>query len=126
MVKITRIFLYITFSSLAIIGCKNFENNQKTVNDETKTGKKALQIAAKPVTASFQIEGMTCAMGCAKTIEKKLAKMDGVQKVKVDFDKKEANVNFDAAVLTSDKLAIAIESTGDGNTYKVSNSKSKN
>jgi len=30
---------------------------------------------------------MTCAIGCAKTIETKLAKMDGVQKATVDFEK---------------------------------------
>ena len=30
---------------------------------------------------------MTCAMGCAKTIEKKMAKMDGVKMAKVDFEK---------------------------------------
>ena len=37
--------------------------------------------------AEFGIEGMTCAMGCAKTIEKKMAKMDGVKSAKVDFEK---------------------------------------
>jgi copper chaperone CopZ len=62
---------------------------------------------------------MTCAMGCAKTIEKKLADMEGVQKATVDFDKKEATVNFDAAILTPEKLYATVEATADGNTYKV-------
>jgi len=39
-------------------------------------------------TASFTISGMTCAIGCAKTIQDELSETDGVQKATVDFDKK--------------------------------------
>jgi Cu+-exporting ATPase len=80
--------------------------------------------AVKPETATFKIEGMTCAIGCAKTIQEKLAATDGVQKASVDFDKKTATVEFDATKLTPAKLLEAIETTGDGKTYKVSNMKS--
>ena len=66
---------------------------------------------------------MTCAIGCARTIQEKLSKMDGVQKATVDFDKKQATVEFDAAVLTPEILTKAVESTGDGETYKVSEMK---
>jgi copper chaperone CopZ len=66
---------------------------------------------------------MTCAVGCAKTIEKQLSEMDGVQNAKVDFDKKVATVNFDLDKLKSEDLVKAVESTGDGQTYKVSNIK---
>ena len=64
-------------------------------------------------------------MGCAKTIETKLSKMDGVQKATVDFDKKQATVEFDASILTPEKLTKAVESTGDGESYKVSEMKTK-
>ena len=76
--------------------------------------------AVKPETASFKIEGMTCAMGCAKTIETKLSNMEGVQKATVDFDKKQATVEFDATIQNPEKLTKAVETTGDGETYKVS------
>ncbi|MDI9255873.1 heavy-metal-associated domain-containing protein [Flavobacterium sedimenticola] len=109
-----------------LIGCKDTagkptasEATQETVADAPKTP----AVAAKPETAQFKIEGMTCAMGCAKTIEKRLAKMEGVQKATVDFDKKEATVEFDAAVLTPQKLYATVEATGDGATYKVAQSK---
>ena len=62
---------------------------------------------------------MTCAMGCAKTIEEELANLDGVDKATVDFDKKEATVEFDRAVLTPEKIFSSVEATGDGTTYKV-------
>jgi copper chaperone CopZ len=54
-----------------------------------------------------------------ESIEKELAAMNGVQKATVDFDKKEATVEFDAAVLTPEKLFATVEATGDGATYKV-------
>jgi copper chaperone CopZ len=50
--------------------------------------------------------------------------MDGVQKATVDFDKKTANVAFDGSKQTLEKLLKAVETTGDGKTYKVSNMKS--
>nr|WP_294776491.1 heavy metal-associated domain-containing protein [uncultured Flavobacterium sp.] len=107
--------------STMLFSCK--DTASKPTTDDTKeataTTQKAPAVAAKPETASFKIEGMTCAMGCAKTIEKELSEMNGVQKAKVDFDKKEATVEFDAAVLTPEKLYATVEATGDGATYKV-------
>ena len=84
------------------------------------TTTKKVVAATKPATAQFHIEGMTCPEGCAKTIEKKLSEMEGVQNAKVDFDKKEATVNFDLDKLKADDLVKAVETTGDGKTYKVS------
>jgi mercuric ion binding protein len=63
-------------------------------------------------------------MGCAKTIEKKLSEMDGVQKAAVDFEKKTATVEFDANKQTPETLVKTVEATADGKTYKVSNVKS--
>lgn len=80
-------------------------------------------VAAKPETASFKIDGMVCAVGCAKTIEKKLASLEGVTKATVDYDKKEATVEFDAAKQTPEKLVETVEKVGDGKTYKVSDVK---
>ena len=67
---------------------------------------------------------MTCAVGCAKTIEEELSGLDGVQKATVDFDKKLATVTFDKTVQTPEKLTEVVQATGDGKTYKVSNMKS--
>ncbi len=108
-------------ASTLLLSCKDAAN-KPTSENQTSDVKKEV-VAAQPETANFKIEGMTCAMGCARTIEEKLTKMDGVQKVTVDFDKKEATVNYDGAVLTPEKLTKAIEATGDGETYKVSDIK---
>ena len=120
----TKSILALCVLTLFFSSCKDTASNPTTGNNETKAEKEVVA-AVKPETASFKIDGMTCAMGCAKTIETKLSKMDGVQKATVDFDKKQATVEFDASILTPEKLTKAVESTGDGESYKVSEMKTK-
>lgn len=72
---------------------------------------------------SFTVEGMTCAVGCAKTIQEELSALDGVQKATVDFEKKTATVSFDKTIQTPEDLTKVVEKTGDGKTYTVSNVK---
>lgn len=117
----TKSLLTLGVASTLFFSCKDTASKPETEDNKEAiaTEQKAPTIAAKPETASFKIDGMTCSMGCAKTIEKELAHMNGVQKATVDFDKKEATVEFDAAVLTPEKLFATVEATGDGSTYKV-------
>lgn len=106
--------------SVSLIGCKD------TASQPTKdaTAEKTQKAPAKnPETASFHIEGMTCAIGCAKTIEEDLSNMDGVQTASVDFEKKQATVQFDADKLSADDLVKKAEAAADGATYKVSDLK---
>ncbi|MCC1483291.1 heavy-metal-associated domain-containing protein [Winogradskyella immobilis] len=65
----------------------------------------------------FNIKGMTCAVGCAKTIEKKMAKMEGVKSAKVDFDRQLAMVEFDEAKVTPGSLKEAVVNVSE--MYKV-------
>ena len=117
----------IAFTSLLFVSCKEAPSGSAANGQilDASSEKKEIVAAIKPETATFHIEGMSCAIGCAKTIEKKLAEMNGVQKAAVDFDKKEAIVEFDATIQTPEKLTTAVESSGDGQTYKVSAMKTK-
>ena len=111
----------------------NFATEKVTVEyDEQEVGMKDLQMAVEKAgyelenpyqSQTLAIEGMTCAMGCAKTIEKKLADMDGVQSATVDFEAKTATVNFDLDKLKSEDLVKTTEACADGKTYKVSDVK---
>jgi len=123
----TKSILTFGLASSLLFSCKDTASKSATGTsaEATASTQKAPAVVAKPETASFKIDGMTCAIGCAKTIETKLSKMDGVQKATVDFDKKQATVEFDGAVLNAEKLTKAVESTGDGETYKVSEMKTK-
>lgn len=120
--KFSKTIVGLAFSAALFIGCKDTASKSAMANDKT-SAKKEIAVATKPETASFHIEGMTCAVGCAKTIEEKLSNMEGVQNAKVDFDKEEATVNFDLDKLTSADIVKAVEATGDGKTYKVSDVK---
>lgn len=125
--KIVKSIATLAIASLLFISCKKNETEEikPVTTTETATQKVQKEIAAQNVqTASFTIEGMTCAMGCAKTIESELSDLDGVQEAKVDFDKKTATVTFDKTVQNPENLAKIVQATGDGKTYKVSNMKS--
>ncbi|PTT15455.1 heavy metal transporter [Flavobacterium sp. HMWF030] len=124
--KFTKIIATVAITSLVFVSCKKEEDkNLANIKTETSTPKEHKAIAAENLqTASFEIEGMTCAMGCAKTIEKELSNLDGVDKASVDFDKKTATVVFDKTVLNQENLTKTVQATGDGKTYKVSNIKS--
>jgi mercuric ion binding protein len=112
-------------ASLLYVGCK--EKSTEAVSDsatETQAPKVKKEIAAANLqTASFSIKGMTCAIGCAKTIQEELNGLDGVQTATVDFEKESATVSFDKTILTPEKLTKVVEATADGKSYKVSNMK---
>ena len=114
----------LVLATLLLTSCK--DKTTVASNDvESTTNKKEL-VAVQPQTASFKIEGMVCAVGCAKTIENKLAKMEGIQKATIDFNSKQATVNYDLDKLTEQDIVKAVEATGDGKTYKVILSKTGN
>jgi mercuric ion binding protein len=110
---------------LFFVGCK--EKTEDAVSDatkETSAPKVKKEIAAANLqTASFTIKGMTCAIGCAKTIQEELNGLDGVKTATVDFEKELATVSFDKTVLDSEKITKVVEATADGKSYKVSNMK---
>lgn len=122
--NITKPIFILSLASTLFFSCKDTASKPIEHNTEASQEKK-VSVAAKPETASFKIDGMTCAIGCAKSIETRLANMNGVQKATVDFDNKQATVSFDAAILNSAKIVKAVESIGDGETYTVSELKTK-
>jgi copper chaperone CopZ len=124
--KFTKIITALAISGLVFVSCKKEEDKSLAVINADKTvTKEHKAIASENVqTASFTIEGMTCAVGCAKTIEKELSNLEGVEKAAVDFDKKTATVTFDKTIQNPENLTKVVQETGDGKTYKTSNIKS--
>lgn len=132
--------LYLETFNLTFIGMKNLKNiglallmtlsltsckqeNKEVAVEETKKEIVSEADLAKMQTASFTIDGMTCAMGCAKTIENKLAEQEGVGQAVVDFDTKIATVKFDAEKQSLESLTKTIEGVAGGDSYKVTESK---
>lgn len=101
--------------------CKNYTKPEvKTVEVASETSK-TLDPNATYAKAEFTIDGMTCEIGCAKTIEKKIAKMEGVKSAKVDFDRKLAMVEYNEAKVTPTSLEETVTKVAD--IYKVSDMK---
>lgn len=107
--------------ALSFASCK--QEKKEVAVEETKKEAVSEADLAKMQTASFTIDGMTCAMGCAKTIENKLAGQEGVGQAVVDFETKIATVKFDAEKQSLESLTKTIESVAGGDSYKVTESK---
>lgn len=115
--------IVLLFSISTFVSCKKGES-EKNLGATTIVSKKPITANAKIETASFTIDGMTCAIGCAKTIEQKLNETEGVQNATVSFEKKLGTISFDSTIQNPDKLKKIVESVADGTTYKVSKMKS--
>lgn len=117
--KTIKNILTVIVLALLIVNCKNeIKAEVKTVETETINEVDPNATYAK---AEFTVEGMTCAIGCAATIEKKIAKMDGVKYAKVDFDRKLAMVEYNEAKVNPNLLEKTVTDVAD--VYKVSDMK---
>jgi periplasmic mercuric ion binding protein len=117
--NISKLFVLMSVIATLVTSCKKEVATEAIAKTETKI----IAEAKKPAKATLTVEGMTCAIGCAKTIEEDLSKMEGVQKAIVDFDTKIASIDYDAAVLKPDNLVKTVISAADGKTYSVSSVK---
>lgn len=95
-----------------------YDDSQVKPEDVAKAVEKAgYHMVFEPVTDVYPVEGMTCA-SCAMTVEKAVAKMDGVasatvnlatEKLTVTYDKKQLNPAQIAQVVTGAGYQLVIE-----------------
>lgn len=71
------------------------------------------------VTADMKIDGMVCAMGCAKVIQDEVGIAEGVTLSKVDFATGTAHFEFDENIISEEEIIAKIEALAEGQ-YKVS------
>ncbi|MFS4482524.1 heavy-metal-associated domain-containing protein [Hyunsoonleella sp. 2307UL5-6] len=116
--KTLKYIIGILSFSLMVVSCKNNKTPEvKTIEIETTATKKELDPNATYAKAEFTVKGMTCAVGCAASIEKKIANMDGVKFAKVDFENELAMVEYDEAKVNPNSLEKTVTSVAD--LYKV-------
>lgn len=107
--------LIVAIGFLTIISCKEASAG----NDDVKAEKTEISTSPNIKKVALNIEGMTCEIGCARTIESKLAKKEGVTSAEVDFDKKEGVVSYDANKISEKQIVATVEEIAGGDTYKV-------
>ena len=86
---------------------------------EPKDVKKEV-LAAKMENVSLHVSGMTCEIGCAKIIQSKLSKKDGVANAKVIFTDSIAKVEFDSNKISKSEIITFIDGIAGGDLYKAS------
>ncbi|MFP2995653.1 heavy metal-associated domain-containing protein [Spongiivirga sp. MCCC 1A20706] len=99
---------------LLVVACKKQLSQNDNSVDKTTIAKASFGTTEK---AELVISGMTCAVGCAGTIQKSLAKVEGVQSAEVDFDRQLAMVEYNPSKVVLQDLENTIRKTSD--TYKV-------
>lgn len=102
--KIQKILYSVVLSSILLIGCAKEVQKEKL---------------------SLAISGMTCEIGCAKTIQSKLSKKEGVLDAKVIFTDSIANIEFDANTTSKKELIAFVDGIAGGELYKASAIKSE-
>ncbi|WP_299837196.1 heavy metal-associated domain-containing protein [uncultured Tenacibaculum sp.] len=113
--KISNIVFALFLISFVAIGCKSEAKKEETKEVPTVA-------VANAQTLALNVSGMSCEIGCAKTIESKLAKKAGVLEAKVVFNDSIATIKYDGDKLQKTDLISFVESIGDGETYKASES----
>lgn len=117
--KKLKLFLPLLVVALIVASCKN-ENTPETKTvevEQEQIKEKIINPDANFVAANFEIDGMMCAIGCAKVIEKNIAQMDGVKSAEVDFDSKTAKVEYDEKMVNKELLIASVKESGE--TYEV-------
>lgn len=111
----------LTLIFLNLFACKKDlkETEVVTVNNIEETKKAGIPENATIAKVDFNIDGMTCAIGCAAKIEKSLANMQGVKTAEVNFENKTATVEYDVAQVNQKSLKSRV--LENGSQFKVSN-----
>lgn len=100
--------------TLFIVSC----GDKKAPLNKEKTSPKKEQVAANLKSIEVNIEGMTCEIGCARTIQSKLSKVDGVAYAKVNFDAKKGIFTYDSNKLSKNDIVKKINGIAGGDLYK--------
>ena len=103
--------IFVVLLLISAFACKNESKK------EIKESKIALQKNIQNV--EFAISGMTCEIGCAKLIESKIHKLEGIQFSKVSFKHKIGQFSFDSNKISTEEIVKNINGIAGGELYKV-------
>nr|WP_262902510.1 heavy metal-associated domain-containing protein [Lutimonas saemankumensis] len=97
------------------MACDSSKKQGQDIREEVKSE----EIAENIQEVKVDIKGMTCEIGCARLIQSKLYKADGISYAKVSFEDSSGVVRFDQNKIDSKKIKDIIEGTAGGEIYSV-------
>ena len=113
--NIHKIICFLLVVCFSISSC-NYEKKATTETASSIVSKQSISLA---------ISGMTCEIGCAKTIQSKLSKKEGVLNAKVIFKDSIANIEFNKELTSNKELISFINGIAGGEMYKASEASKK-
>lgn len=108
-------FLSFLILFVFLISCESKKENR----DENNKTSESVAMEQDPQQVKIDIKGMTCEIGCARLIQSKLYKADGVTYAKISFEDSSGIVSFDQNRITRDRIVEVIEKTAGGDIYSV-------
>ena len=112
--------LVVVMSLVMLVSC---EQKKEAAEAEPKVLAQSTTPEIKKM--EIDIEGMTCEIGCARTIQSRLTKKEGVKLAEVNFSEKKGLVEYDAQIITEKEIIETVEKIADGELYKVTNTSEK-
>lgn len=113
--------VHIKFISLAVfmlffVSCDS-QKSKKPNEEIDSTEQKA--VAEDLHQVKVAIKGMTCEIGCARLIQSKLYKADGISYANISFADSSGVISFDQNRISEDEIKQIIERTAGGDIYSV-------
>jgi len=109
--KIVPVLIFVLF----FVSCQQGQGSKITGSSVEKEKTEAQKLRHVQV----EIKGMTCEIGCAKLIQSKLYKADGVTYARVSFADSSGVVSFDENKISEEQISAIIEKTAGGDIYSV-------
>ncbi len=111
LIKIFSISILVLF----FISCESRKETKLDMQEAAETNVVAQNLRQVKV----DIKGMTCEIGCARLIQSKLYKADGVTFAKISFEDSSGIVKFDQNRISEEGIKKIIEKTAGGDIYSV-------
>ena len=86
----------------------------ESAKEESTEGVKTEVLAENKESVQMKVDGMVCAMGCAKYIQEQVADLNGVVASNVNFEEGSAVFEFDKSVLSATEIESFINEIHDG------------
>jgi len=112
-----NLLLITLLSVLVFTSCKNKVENESLNDNNIVKNEKLAEADVRKI--ALNIEGMTCEIGCARTIQSKLSKTEGVKFAEINFEKKNGIVEFDANKVSEKEIVSVVEQIAGGDLYTV-------
>lgn len=102
-----RTFILVAIAA-SVVACGGNENHNEENTEATTVLAQETQIV------DYAVDGMVCAMGCAATIEKEVAGMEGIITSDVSYEDEKAHFEFDPSKTSEADIKAKIATIADG------------